>query len=207
MNERSLLMNNIEGYNIAILATNGFEHSELFMPKKQIEEAGGRVTIVSLERGSIKSWHNGDWGEPVQVDKLVTEVKAENFDGLVLPGGVINPDLLRDNENAVNFVREFFAENKQKPVAAICHGPWMLIEAEVVKNRKLTSYSSIKTDLINAGAKWTDDEVVVDKGLVTSRSPADMDAFIDKMLEEFREGTHKIAKKSKEQSQQRSMLH
>ena len=200
-------MNNIKDLNIAILATNGFEHSELFIPKKKIEEAGGKATIVSLESGSIKSWRDGNWGESVKVDKLVSEVTSSDFDGLVLPGGVINPDLLRDNENAVNFVKDFFMDKRQKPVAAICHGPWMLVEADVVRGRELTSYSSIKTDLINAGAKWTDEEVVVDKGLVTSRSPADMDAFIDKMLEEFREGTHRLKRRAQASAQETSSLH
>lgn len=200
-------MNNIKDLNIAILATNGFEHSELFIPKKKIEEAGGKATIVSLDSGSIKSWKDGNWGESVKVDKLVSEVKSSDFDGLVLPGGVINPDLLRDNESAVNFVKDFFMDKRQKPVAAICHGPWMLVEADVVRGRELTSYSSIKTDLINAGAKWTDEEVVVDKGLVTSRSPADMDAFIDKMLEEFREGTHRLKRRTQASMQETSSLH
>ncbi|MCH2533719.1 MAG: type 1 glutamine amidotransferase [Bdellovibrionales bacterium] len=200
-------MDNIKDLNIAILATNGFEHSELFIPKKKIEDAGGKATIVSLDSGSIKSWKDGNWGKTVKVDKLVSEVTSDDFDGLVLPGGVINPDLLRDNEKAVNFVKDFFMEKKQKPVAAICHGPWMLVEADVVKGRTLTSYSSIKTDLINAGANWTDEEVVVDKGLVTSRSPADMEAFIDKMLEEFKEGTHRLRSRTRTSEQETSMLH
>lgn len=200
-------MDNIKDLNIAILATNGFEHSELFIPKKKIEDAGGKATIVSLDSGSIKSWKDGNWGETVKVDKLVSEVTSDDFDGLVLPGGVINPDLLRDNEKAVNFVKDFFMDKKQKPVAAICHGPWMLVEADVVKGRTLTSYSSIKTDLINAGANWTDEEVVVDKGLVTSRSPADMEAFIDKMLEEFKEGTHRLRSRTRASEQETSMLH
>lgn len=200
-------MDNIKDLNIAILATNGFEHSELFIPKKKIEDAGGKATIVSLDSGSIKSWKDGNWGETVKVDKLVSEVTSDDFDGLVLPGGVINPDLLRDNEKAVNFVKDFFMDKKQKPVAAICHGPWMLVEADVVKGRTLTSYSSIKTDLINAGANWTDEEVVVDKGLVTSRSPADMEAFIDKMLEEFKEETHRLRSRTRASEQETSMLH
>ena len=200
-------MDNIKDLNNAILATNGFEHSELFIPKKKIEDAGGKATIVSLDSGSIKSWKDGNWGETVKVDKLVSEVTSDDFDGLVLPGGVINPDLLRDNEKAVNFVKDFFMDKKQKPVAAICHGPWMLVEADVVKGRTLTSYSSIKTDLINAGANWTDEEVVVDKGLVTSRSPADMEAFIDKMLEEFKEGTHRLRSRTRASEQETSMLH
>lgn len=201
------MKHNIDKLNIAILATNGFEHSELFKPKKEIENAGGNAFIVSPESGKIKSWQNGNWGETIQVDKLVSEVSADDFDGLVLPGGVINPDLLRDNPSAVNFVKDFFTKNKQKPVAAICHGPWMLIEAGVVKGRTLTSYSSIKTDLINAGANWVDDEVVVDKGLVTSRSPADMNAFIDKMLEGFKEGKHSIRQKSGASESIRSDVH
>jgi protease I len=180
----------LKGKKIAILATNGFEHSELFEPLKALKDEGATVDIVSLEKGEIKSWEDKNWGESIKVDKVVDAVSSKDYDGLVLPGGVINPDLLRVNEKAVSFVRSFFNGDKTKPTAAICHGPWMLVEAGVVRGRNLTSYKSIKTDLKNAGANWSDEEVVVDKGLVTSRSPDDLKAFNKKMIEEFAEGVH-----------------
>lgn len=180
----------LKGKKFAIVATDGFEHSELFEPKKAIEDAGGKAEIISLKSGEIKSWKDGNWGETVKVDNLVSKVSASDYDGLVLPGGVINPDKLRADEDAVEFIADFFTADGQKPVAAICHGPWTLAEADVLKGRKLTSYKSIKTDLMNAGAEWVDQEVVVDKGLVTSRSPKDLPAFNKKMVEEFAEGSH-----------------
>lgn len=173
---------------VAILATNGFEESELKSPKEHIESQGWTAEIVSLNSANIKSWKDGNWGADYPVDKTLDEVSSKDYDALMLPGGVINPDKLRVDENALAFVKGFFEE--KKPVAAICHGPWTLINADVVKGRKVTSYASIRQDLENAGALWTDEEVVVDMGLVTSRSPKDLPAFNKKMIEEFKEGIH-----------------
>ena len=173
---------------IAILATNGFEESELTSPKKYLEEQGWTAHIVSPESGTIKSWDEKDWGSKFDVDKTLDEASASDYDALVLPGGVINPDTLRTNEKALSFIRDFF--NDKKPVAAICHGPQLLISADVVKGRKVTSYQSVSIDLKNAGAIWSDEEVVTDQGLVTSRSPKDLPAFNKKMVEEIKEGRH-----------------
>jgi protease I len=173
---------------IAILATDGFEESELKSPKETLENEGWTAEIISLKPGEIKSWKDGNWGESINVDHTVADVNANDYDALVLPGGVINPDKLRVDENAVAFVKEFF--DAKKPVAAICHGPWTLINADVVDGREMTSYASIRKDLENAGAIWTDQEVVVDMGLVTSRSPKDLPAFNKKMVEEIKEGIH-----------------
>lgn len=181
-------MENLNRKTVAILATNGFEESELKEPKKALEEAGADVHIVSLESGEIKGWADGNWSDSYKVDKTLDEVSQNDYNALMLPGGVINPDLLRNNEKAISFVKSFF-ENK-KPVAAICHAPWLLAEADVLKGRKVTSYNSIKTDIVNAGAKWVDEEVVVDEGLVTSRSPKDLPAFNEKLVEEVYEGKH-----------------
>jgi protease I len=182
-------MNNaLNGKRVAILATDGYEDSELNSPREALEKAGATVQVVSLKAGTIMGWKDGDWHGSTHVDRTVDEVSAHDYDALVLPGGVINPDKLRRDEKAVDLVRGFF--NAKKPVAAICHGPWMLAEADVVRGRKLTSYSSIKTDMINAGAEWTDEEVVVDEGLVTSRSPKDLPAFNQKLVEEVAEGVH-----------------
>ena len=179
---------NLAGKKVAILATNGFEQDELLSPLKALRAAQASVKIVSPEKGRIKAWKYTDWGKKVKVDLPLSEANAGDFDALVLPGGVINPDHLRREPAAVEFVRAFF--NSGKPVAAICHGPQMLIEADVVRGRKLTSFSSIKTDLKNAGAEWVDQEVVVDNGLITSRSPDDLEAFNAKMVEEIAEGVH-----------------
>ncbi len=173
---------------IAILATDGFEESELKSPMEYLKENGFEPEIVSLKSGMIKSWADKNWGKEYKVDTTVDTAKMEDYRGLVLPGGQINPDLLRVNEDAVAFVKAFAKAGK--PIAAICHGPWTLISAGVVKGRKMTSYKSIKDDMINAGANWVDEEVVVDKGLVTSRDPNDLPAFNKKMVEEFREGKH-----------------
>jgi len=173
---------------VAILATNGFEESELTSPKEAMENAGMQVDIVSLESGTIKSWKDGNWGRDIEVTETVDNANADNYHALVLPGGVINPDLLRSNDKAVQFTREFF--NQHKPVAAICHGPWMLAEADVLQGRNVTSFHSIRKDIENAGANWQDAEVVVDSGLVTSRNPNDLPAFNDKLVEEIREGKH-----------------
>lgn len=181
-------MENLDRKNVAILATNGFEESELKEPKNALEKAGANVHIVSLEKGEIKSWKDGNWSTKYKVDKTLNEVSQADYNALVLPGGVINPDLLRANKEAVNFVKSFFENHK--PVAAICHGPWLLAEADVLKDRNITSYKSIKTDMINAGANWSDEEVVVDAGLVTSRNPNDLPAFNAKLVEEVYEGKH-----------------
>lgn len=174
---------------IAILATNGFEESELTSPKEAMEKEGFEVHIVSPETGKIKAWNKGEWSKEYPVDKAVKDVSAKDYNALVLPGGVINPDHLRTDENALKFVRDFFEQ--KKPVAAICHGPWTLISAGVVKGRKMTSYNSLKDDLVNAGANWVDQEVVVDEGFVTSRNPGDLPAFNAKLIEEIKEGKHK----------------
>lgn len=173
---------------IAILATNGFEESELKSPKEYLEEQGWTAHIVSPESGTIKAWAEKDWGKEYRVDKALDEVNASEYDALVLPGGVINPDQLRTNGQALSFVKDFFIQNK--PVAAICHGPQVLINAEVVNGRHVTSVSSISQDLINAGAHWEDREVIVDNGSVTSRTPEDLPAFNAKMVEEIKEGKH-----------------
>jgi protease I len=179
---------NLEGKRVAILATHGFEQSELEKPKAALEEAGATTTVISPEEGEIKGWDEDDWGNTVKVDEVLDDADANEFDALLLPGGVQNPDTLRTVPKAVEFVRSFFEAGK--PVAAICHGPQILIEADVVKDRKLTSFPSIKTDLTNAGANWVDAEVVTDQGLVTSRKPADIPAFNAKMIEEIGEGKH-----------------
>lgn len=173
---------------IAILATNGFEESELKSPKEYLEQQGWTAHIVSPESGTIKAWADGNWGGEYNVDRVLGEVDAADYDALVLPGGVMNPDKLRVNEKAIKFVKDFFEDHK--PVAAICHGPWTLINAEVVEGRRMTSYPTLRKDLENAGVNWTDSEVVTDHGLVTSRSPKDLPAFNKKMVEEIREGRH-----------------
>lgn len=184
-------MNNgksLEGKRVAILATNGFEEVELTSPREALQNAGAEVVIVAPKSGTITSWHEDDWGGQFEVDMTVFEAKSEHFDSLMLPGGVINPDQLRQNKDAVDFVRSFFEAGK--PVAAICHGLQTLIDADVVQGRTLTSYPSLQPDLENAGATWVDKEVVVDSGLTTSRSPKDLEAFNKKMVEEIAEGVH-----------------
>ncbi|KAA9325026.1 type 1 glutamine amidotransferase domain-containing protein [Adhaeribacter soli] len=173
----------LEGKKIAILATDGFEQVELTEPRKALMEAGAITHIIAPESGSIKGWNHTDWGDEVKVDVKLSDAQPKDYDGLMLPGGVMNPDKLRMNPDAVDFVAAFMKENK--PVAAICHGPWTLVETGMIKGRKMTSYESIKTDLKNAGANWVDEEVVVDNGLVTSRKPDDIPAFSKKMVEEF----------------------
>lgn len=175
---------------IAILATNGFEESELKSPKEAMEKEGFKVDIISLKKGKIKAWNHGDWSKEYDVDYKIDEVSAKDYNALVLPGGVINPDVLRRNEDVLVFVRDFFKQSK--PVAAICHGPWTLISAEVVKGRTMTSFHSIRKDLENAGALWVDKEVVVDEALVTSRNPKDLPAFNAKLIEEIKEGKHDL---------------
>ncbi len=183
-------MENLNKKTVAILATNGFEESELREPKEALEKAGADVHIISEKSGEIKSWTDGNWGKSYKVDKTLDEVNQSDYNALMLPGGVINPDTLRRNDKAVKFVKSFF-ENK-KPVGAICHAPWLLAEADVLEGRKVTSFNSIKKDIINAGAKWVDEEVVVDEGLVTSRNPNDLPAFNNKFVEEVYEGKHEM---------------
>ncbi len=178
----------LKGKIIAFLATDGFEQVELTKPWEAIKEAGADVQLISLKSGKIQGVHHDEKGDTFSVDKTVDEVSAENYDGLVLPGGVLNPDALRMDETAVDFVRDFFKQGK--PVAAICHGPWTLVEADVVQGRRVTSWPSLKTDLKNAGAEWVDEECVCDQGLVTSRNPDDLPAFCKKAIEEFAEGKH-----------------
>ncbi len=178
----------LTGKSVAILATDGFEQVELTEPMKRVKDEGADVHVISLESGQIQGMNHDEKGDKFSVDKTVDEVSADDYNGLILPGGVLNPDTLRTNDKAVQLVRDFFAQHK--PVSAICHGPWLLAEANVLKDRTVTSFSSIKTDLINAGAKWVDEEVVVDQGLTTSRDPNDMEAFCKKVVEELREGKH-----------------
>lgn len=182
-------MKTLSNRQIAILTENGFEEVELTSPMQALKDAGATVHVVSPQKGKVKAMKDHDWSIEVPVDKHVSEVSAADYDGLVLPGGVFNPDQLRMNDQAISFISEFFEAGK--PVAAICHGPQVLISANVVRGRDVTSYPSIKTDLINAGANWLNLEVVVDKGLVTSRTPEDLPAFNKKMCEEFAEGVHK----------------
>lgn len=181
-------MANIASANILILATDGYERSELRVPLEELNRRGADVKIASIKSGEIRSWDEKNWGDTVNVDFEIAQVKVEDFDALVLPGGQINPDVLRNDENAVQLVREFISSGK--PVAAICHGPWLLVEADALRGRKATSYASIRTDLRNAGANWKDEAVVVDAGIITSRSPEDLAAFVDKIVEEVEEGLH-----------------
>jgi len=181
-------MDNLNNQRIAILVAKGFEQVELIEPMQALREAGATTEIVSPEKEKVKAWNFENWGDEFTVDVPLDRAEAGRYSALLLPGGVMNPDKLRRNEEALNFVREFFAAGK--PVAAICHAPWTLIDAGVAKGRKLTSYPSIQMDLKNAGAHWVDQEVVVDSGLVTSRKPSDIPAFNRKMIEEFLEGIH-----------------
>lgn len=178
----------LKGKRVAILVTDGFEQVEFTSPKKALEAAGAKTTVVSPKRDGVQGWHHYEKGDTFRVDLGLDDAHADDFDALLLPGGVANPDQLRIEPKALEFVRGFFEQHK--PVAAICHGPWTLIDAGVVDGRRMTSYKSIKTDLVNAGASWEDSEVVVDNGLVTSRDPDDLDAFNRKMVEEIGEGPH-----------------
>ncbi|MGH9583075.1 MAG: type 1 glutamine amidotransferase domain-containing protein [Bryobacteraceae bacterium] len=174
---------------IAILVTDGFEYVELTEPRKALDEAGAKTEVVAPKDGKVRGWNHTDWGESINVDIKLEAAEPVNYDALLLPGGVMNPDRLRQNPEAVRFVQAFFRD--RKPVAAICHGPWMLVEADVVRGRDLTSWPSLQTDIRNAGGNWTDREVITDRGLVTSRKPADIPAFSRKMIEGFSEGKHK----------------
>jgi protease I len=185
---RSNVAGELQGKTIAFLATDGVEQVEYTEPRNAVEQAGGTPQLVSVEAGRIQGFNHLDKGDTFPVDKAVAEASADDYDGLVLPGGVANPDFLRINKDAVAFVRSFFEAGK--PVAAICHGPWTLVEADVVKGRTLTSWPSLRTDIENAGGAWVDEEVHTDRGLVTSRKPDDLPAFNAKLVEEFAEGTH-----------------
>ena len=183
------MANELQGKRIAFLMANeGVEQVEYFEPRKAVEEAGAEVEVISTESGQVQGFEHLDKAETWKVDKTTSEARADDYDGVVLPGGVANPDNLRADEDAVKFLREFFAAGK--PVGAICHAPWMLVEAGVVDGREVTSFPSLQTDIRNAGGNWVDEEVVVDSGLVTSRKPDDIPAFNSKIVEEFAEGVH-----------------
>jgi len=181
-------MADLNGKRIAILATHGFEQSELTVPRDRLREMGAEVQVISPEEGPIRGWKGSDWGESAEVDRRLGDVTHDEFHALVIPGGQINPDLLRANPDAVSFVKAF--HDAKKPLAAVCHGPWLLIEAGVVRGRRATSFGSIRTDMVNAGAEWVDEQVVCDQGIVTSRKPDDLEAFVRKIAEEVLEGKH-----------------
>jgi protease I len=182
------MANRLEGKRVAFLATDGVEQVELTEPWKAVEKEGGKPELVSLDSGEIQGFNHLDKDKTFKVDRTAADASADDYDGLVLPGGVANPDFLRANGEAVKFTRAFFEAGK--PVAAICHGPWTLVEADVVRGRRITSWPSLKTDIENAGGEWVDEEVVVDAGLVSSRKPDDLPAFCDKLVEEICEGRH-----------------
>ncbi len=192
VHKKQITARDLSGKTIAILSTDGFEQSELLEPMQALSEMGAKIDVIApeetMDKGRIRGWDNTDWGQSVDVTKTIAQADVEEYDALILPGGVMNPDKLRTDSGALKLVRAFFKAGK--PVAAICHGPQVLIEADVVKNRTLTSYHSVRTDLENAGAIWQDSEVVVDQGLVTSRNPDDIPAFVEKIAEEVLEGIH-----------------
>ena len=179
----------LQGRKVAVLATDGFEEIELQKPVEALRQAGAEVQVVAPHGGQIQGYNHFDKGQMVKVDRELAQTRAEDYDALVLPGGVINPDQLRLASSAIDFVRAFV--DADKPIAAICHGPWTLINARGVDGRRMTSWPSLKVDLLNAGADWVDEPVVVDQGLVTSRKPDDLPAFCAKMIEEFAEGRHR----------------
>jgi protease I len=185
------MASNLNGKKIAILATDGFEQSELLEPRKALDEAGATTVVIAPKAGKIKGWNHTDWGESVKVDKTLADANPQEYDALVLPGGVMNPDHLRMDPSAVNFVRQFVSTGKT--VAAICHGPWTLIEAGAVKGKTMTSWPSIKSDLKNAGANWVDQEVVTDGQLITSRKPDDIPAFNKAIIESIVHGVEQHA--------------
>jgi len=181
-------MTAIKSARILIIATNGFEQSELEVPRDRLRQAGASVEVASLDGKQIKGWQKGDWGRPAAVDLRIADAREADYTALVIPGGVMNPDKLRVDEDTMKLVKAFLASGKI--VAAVCHGPWLLVQADAVKGRHATSYKSIRTDLENAGAHWIDQEVVVDNGIITSRNPDDLPAFTAKIIEEIEEGRH-----------------
>ena len=181
-------MPNIKQSRILIIATNGFEQSELEVPRDKLKEAGARVELASPDGKQITGWEKKNWGRPAQVDLKIADARYADYDALVIPGGVMNPDQLRVNEDAMKLVKEFL--NNGKIVAAVCHGPWLLVQADALRGRHVTSYKTIRKDVENAGGLWVDEEVVVDNGIVTSRSPDDLPAFVKKIIEEVQEGKH-----------------
>lgn len=181
-------MDKLKNRKIAILATHGFEQSELEAPRDALREAGATVHVIAPDSGEIRGWKGKDWGQPVPVDRTLGDADAAEYDALVLPGGVVNPDLLRVNPAALSFIKAVWSAGKS--IGAICHAPWLLVETGIAQHRKLTSYKSIRTDVENAGGKWEDSAVVTDQGLVTSRNPDDLPAFCDKLIEEIAEGVH-----------------
>jgi protease I len=184
-------MRDITGKRIAILSTHGFEQSELEVPRESLRKAGATVEVISLATGEIRGWEGKDWGRPVPVDRILSEARPEDYDALVLPGGQMNPDLLRVEPEAIAFIQAFWTAGKV--IGAICHAPWLLIEADLVSGRSLTSYPSVRTDVENAGGLWQDQPVIADQGLVTSRTPDDLPDFCDRLIEEIAEGQHRRA--------------
>ena len=182
-------MPDISDRKVAILSTHGFEQSELETPLEELKKAGATVHVIAPDSGEIRGWDGGDWGQSVKVDKTLSSVDAADYDALMLPGGQMNPDTLRANKDAVEFVRAFW--DAKKPIGAICHAPWLLIEADIINGRDVTSYHSIRRDVENAGGRWQDSEVVCDNALVTSRNPDDLPAFCAKLIEEIAEGKHR----------------
>ena len=190
------MANELRNKRVAVLVDHGFEQSELVEPKKALEQAGATAEIVSPQSGKVKGWKHTNWADEFAVDQRLEEARPESYDALLLPGGVMNPDRLRINQTAVRFIKHFV--DSGKPIAAICHGPWPLIDAGAVRGRRMTSWPSLQTDLRNAGADWVDAEVIVDKGLVTSRKPDDIPAFNKKMIEEFAEGVHEQSRRARD---------
>ena len=185
-------MTDIKNARILIIATNGFEQSELEVPRDKLRSAGATVDVATLDGNEIRGWKLTDWCNTVPADMKISDARMDDYDALVIPGGQINPDLLRVDDDAMSLTKAFLESGKV--VAAVCHGPWLLVEADAVRGREVTSYKSIRTDVINAGGKWVDKEVVADGGIVTSRSPDDLDAFVGKIIEEVEEGRHEARK-------------